>query len=157
MPKAARTPGIGATAGSIRPVGGRVQVRFGSFVLADTDEALLFAEQGQDNVIFVPRRHLPAEFLHDDGHAGPLRGGRPVRYWSFSVGGHIASNGTWSFEKPTGEFAKLAAYVTFDSSQVQIEVGDDGAAEDLQSRCCGTGPQGPYALPPDGDPAIKQD
>jgi uncharacterized protein (DUF427 family) len=113
-------------------VGFRVRVRFGSFVLADTEEALLFTEPGQDNVILVPRRDLPAEFLHDDGRAGPPRGGRPARYWSFSVGGYVASNGTWSFERPEGEFAKLAAYVAFDPSQVQIEIdgGGDKAAED---------------------------
>ena len=122
MPSPRKTPAASRAHKSIRPVGRRVRVRFGSFLLADTEEALLFAEPGQDDVIFVPRRDLPAEFLHDDGRAGPPRGGRAARYWSFSVGGYIASNGTWSFERPEGEFAKLAAYVAFDPSQVQIEV-----------------------------------
>ena len=130
MPKPARTRGASPTLQSIRPVGRRVRVRFGSFVLADTEEALLFVEQGHAGVIFVPRRHLPAEFLHDDGRTGPPRAGRPARYWDFSIGGHVAGDGTWSFEKPTDEFSKLAAYVAFDPLQVQIEIDGDGQVAD---------------------------
>jgi uncharacterized protein (DUF427 family) len=116
---------------SIQPIDRRVRVHSGSFTLVDTDEALLFHEHGRNPVIFVPRRHLPVEFLHDDGHLGTPQAGRPTRYWNFSVGGQKAENGIWSFEKPQGELAALAGYVAFDATQVLLEVdGDDDYPDD---------------------------
>jgi uncharacterized protein (DUF427 family) len=122
---------------SIRPIDRRVRVHYGSFTLADTDEALVFHEHGRVPVVFIPRRHLPVEFLHDDGHVGTPQGGRPARYWNFSVGGQTAENGIWSFERPQGELAQLAGYVAFDAAQVlfEIDAGDDevaaGSAQDI--------------------------
>lgn len=115
---------------AIRPLGRRVWVRYGTFVLAATDDAVLFDAFGEAPVIFVPRRDLPADFLHDEGRIGEPRAGRAARYWSFSVGGQIVSNGTWSFEKPKGEFAELVTYVAFDPAQVQIEIEDERVAQD---------------------------
>lgn len=107
---------------NIRPIDRRVRVHYGSFTLVDTDEALLFHEHGRDPVLFVPRRHLPVEFLPDDGHVGTPQAGRPARYWSFSVGGQTAENGVWSFERPRDELAELAGYVAFDPVQVEFDV-----------------------------------
>jgi uncharacterized protein (DUF427 family) len=130
MPRAAKKRETTPAQLSVRAVGGRVRVRFGTFVLADTEEALLL-QHGEDTAIFVPRRELPAEFLHDDGRSGPPRAGLAARYWSYSIGGYIASNGTWSFDKPQGGLAELAAYIAFDPPHAQIEIeaaGTGGAA-----------------------------
>lgn len=112
---------------SVQPIDRRVRVRYGSFTLVDTNEAKLFHEGGNRAVVFVPRKHLPVEFLHDGGRVGAPRSGQPVRYWDFSVGVQTAENGAWSFEQPQGELAVLAGYVAFDTTQVTLEVngGDD--------------------------------
>jgi uncharacterized protein (DUF427 family) len=110
---------------SVRPIDRRVRVRYGSFTLVDTDEAMLFDERGRQPVVFVPRKHLPVEFLHDDGRIGTLQAGRKARYWNFSVGGQTAENGIWSFERPEDELAELAGYVAFDTVQVALEVDED--------------------------------
>lgn len=111
---------------SIRPIDRRVCVRYGSFTLVDTDEAMLFQEQGRDPVVFVPRRHLPAEFLPDGGHLGTSRAGQAARYWDFSVGGQTAENGIWCFERSEDELTALAGYVAFDPAQVVLEIEGAG-------------------------------
>lgn len=127
MPDLAQTLAASLAHKSIRPIVRRVRVRYGSFTLVDTDEALLFHERGHDPVVFVPRRHLPVEFLHDDGRLGTPQAGRPARYWNFSIGGQTAENGIWSFERPQDELAELAGYVAFDTAQVALEVdGEQG-------------------------------
>lgn len=118
---------------SIRRINRRVRVHYGSFTLVDTDEALLLRMPGREPVIFVPRRHLPVEFLPDDGRLGTPQAGRPARYWDFSVGGRTAENGIWCFERPQDELAELAGYVAFDATQVLLEMdggdGDDDARD----------------------------
>lgn len=126
MPDPAKTPAAGLAHESVQPIGRRVRVRYGSFTLVDTREALLFHGRGRQPVVLVPRRHLPVEFLPDDGRIGAPQAGHPVRYWNFSVGGRTAENGVWSFERPQDALAELAGYVAFDTAQVVLEVdGDD--------------------------------
>jgi len=120
-------PDLGETIAAnmtVRPIDRRVRVHYGSFTLVDTDKALLFHERGRQPVFFVPRRHLPVEFLHEDGRVGTPKAGRPARYWDFSVGGQTVGNGIWSFERPQDELAELAGYVAFDAAQVALEIAD---------------------------------
>lgn len=117
---------------SIRPINRRVFVRYGSFTLVNTNEAMLFHEHGREPVVFVPRRHLPAEFLPDGGHLGTLRAGRAARYWDFSVGGQTAENGIWCFERSQDELTGLAGYVAFDPAQVVLEI--EGAGPEVAER-----------------------
>jgi uncharacterized protein (DUF427 family) len=112
---------------NVRPIDRRVRIRYGSFTLVDTDEAMMFHEHGRDPVVFVPRRHLPVEFLPDDGHLGTPQAGRAARYWDFSVGGQTAENGVWSFERPQGELAELAGFVAFDPAQVEFDSEEESA------------------------------
>lgn len=135
MPDMTKPFAASRTHNSTTPIGRRVRVRYGSFTLVDTNDALLFHEPGRPPVIFVPRKHLPVEFLPDAGHLGTPRAGRATRYWHFSVGGRTAEDGVWSFERPQGALAEVAGYVAFDTTQVVLEIDgdeDDDPSDDLR-------------------------
>ena len=98
---------------SLRPAEGRVSVRIGEVVLAESDRATLLQERG-----CPPRWYLPSEDVRLDllrrtttTTVCPFKG--RATYWSYEPAGAAGTDVAWSYEDPITEVAAIRGLVCF--------------------------------------------
>lgn len=119
----ARAPGFAKHPGhrvEVAPHAGRVRVRFGGEVVADTARALRVLESGHAPVLYVPRADVRDECLAPSDHQTycPFKG--RASYWSLQAGGQRAENALWGYEDPYDEVRALAGHVAFYPERVDV-------------------------------------
>ncbi len=119
-PKIARNkwpenPGYDLT---VTPFDGRVRVRFGGEVIADSRSALLLLEQGHSPVYYLPRQDLRMELVRPSEHTShcPYKG--HCSYFSIVVGDRVSENAIWSYEDPYPEIRVITGLVAFYTNRV---------------------------------------
>lgn len=108
---------------TITPTVGRVVVRAGGRVVADSLSALTLTEASYPPVQYIPRADVDMTLLAATDHAThcPYKG--DASYFSIPAGGERARNAVWSYEHPHPAVAAIAGHVAFYSSRVDaIEV-----------------------------------
>jgi uncharacterized protein (DUF427 family) len=105
----------------LEPQSGRVRVRFGDEVVADSARTLLVRETGHDPVVYFPEDDVAQRFLERSDHATfcPFKG--EASYWTIRVGDRRAENAVWGYEDPVEEVAGLAGHVAFYADRVEWE------------------------------------
>ena len=102
----------------IAPFGGRVRVRAGGDILADTAHALLLEEGALPPVFYVPRGDVHMERLE----ASPTTSHCPFKgdaaYFSAKGG---PADIAWSYESPLPAAGAIAGHVAFYSDKAEIE------------------------------------
>lgn len=99
---------------TITPTKGRVQVKFGGRVVADTTRAVTLQEAGYPPVQYIPREDADMSLLQATTHRThcPYKG--EAAYFSVKTDGKAAENAVWSYERPlpavTGIAGRLAFY-----------------------------------------------
>lgn len=112
---------------SVRPVERRVRVLVGEEVLADTDEAMLFAKRGSKPVVFVPTADVRPGLLTSAARPGPNQFAKPAAFWDIHARDIVHEGLAWRFTEPRGELLPLAGYVAFDPERVTFDMeGKDG-------------------------------
>lgn len=99
---------------------GRVIVRAGGEILADTREALELREASYPPVYYVPRKDVRMERLTKTEHSShcPFKG--DASYFSIAGG---AENAVWSYETPFDEVRAIEGALAFYGKKVDaIEV-----------------------------------
>src|ERR1700689_2387184 len=88
------------------PAKGRVVVRFGGEVIADTAQALELRESAYPAVLYIPRADARMERYTRTAHSThcPYKG--DASYFDLAAAGARASNAVWSYETP---FPAMAA------------------------------------------------
>lgn len=111
---------------TLAPHGGRVVVRFGGVVVAETERALEMREADYPVALYVPRADCRMEHFEESGHAThcPFKG--DARYWTLVAGngrdgGERAENAAWGYDAPFDQVAEIAGYVSFYPDRVVIE------------------------------------
>jgi uncharacterized protein (DUF427 family) len=105
---------------SVTPFEGRVVVKLGEQVLADTEHALELQEAEYPAVYYIPRSDTRMDRLVRTEHSSqcPFKGS--ASYFSL-VGG--AENAVWSYEHPYDEVLAIRDYLAFYPDRVSaIEV-----------------------------------
>ena len=106
---------------TIEPHEGRVVVRAGERVVADSEAALELAEAGYPVVLYVP-------FGDVDGHAlersdttsfCPYKG--DASYFTVRTDDDVIQDIAWSYEKPYDAVSEIRGYVAFYPDRVSIE------------------------------------
>lgn len=108
---------------TIVPTEGRVVVRAGGRIVADSRKALTLTEASYPPVQYIPRADVDMTLLVATDHAThcPYKG--DARYFSIPAGGERAANAVWSYEQPHPAMAAIGGHVAFYSSRVDaIEV-----------------------------------
>ncbi len=106
---------------SIAPAKGRVVVRFGGAVIADTTHALELREASYPAVLYIPRGDARMDHFTRTAHAThcPYKG--DASYFDLAAGGAAAANAVWSYETPFPAMAAIQDHLAFYPQQVGIE------------------------------------
>ena len=102
----------------ITPFGGRVRVRVGGEIVADTAHALVLEEGSLPPVFYVPRGDAHMERLAPSRTTSrcPFKG--DASYFSALAG---PADVAWSYESPLPAVAAIAGHLAFYPDKVEIE------------------------------------
>ena len=107
---------------TLTPHQGRVIVRMGGQVIADTKKALTLKEASYPAVLYIPREDADMALLSPTAHTTycPYKG--DCSYFSIPAGGARSANAVWSYEKPYPAVAAIKDHLAFYPDRVdQIE------------------------------------
>jgi uncharacterized protein (DUF427 family) len=92
---------------------GRVIVRLGGKVIADTRRALSLSEASYPGVAYIPRADVDMSQLERTDHASycPYKG--DASYFSIPLGGEKSRNAIWSYEKPYEAVLEIKDHLAF--------------------------------------------
>ncbi|MCA8967606.1 MAG: DUF427 domain-containing protein [Planctomycetes bacterium] len=98
---------------TIEPFAGRVVVRLGGEVVADSTSALCLREASYPPTWYVPRADVRAESVRASAHTTycPYKG--DASYWTFVVGDRASADAAWSYEAPYAAVAAIAGHLAF--------------------------------------------
>ncbi|MBB1250560.1 DUF427 domain-containing protein [Rhizobium sp. G21] len=104
----------------VAPFAGRVVIRCGDKVVADSREALTLKEANYPAVMYVPRADADMTSLTRSTHAThcPYKG--DASYFDLPSGAS-GRNGVWSYETPHDAVAAIAGHLAFYPDKVEIE------------------------------------
>jgi uncharacterized protein (DUF427 family) len=107
---------------TVTPTGGRVVVRRGGHVLADTRNALTLQESTYPAVQYIPREDADLTLFARTEHATycPYKG--DASYFSIAAGDGPAENAVWTYEHPHDAVAPIREHLAFYPDQVEITV-----------------------------------
>jgi uncharacterized protein (DUF427 family) len=115
------TDAASAHAIEISPFGGRVRVRFGGEIVADSAHALLLEEGSLPPVFYLPRGDVQMDHFTPSAHRShcPFKG--EASYFDVEVGGRREPEAAWSYEAPIPAAAQIAGHLAFYPDKVEIE------------------------------------
>ena len=109
---------------TIEPTGGRVSVRLGDTVIADTTAALSLSESTYPVVQYIPIGDVDASQIvrTDTSTHCPYKG--DASYYSIlgEGSGEVLTDAIWTYETPYPAVAAIAGHVAFYPNRVQIDV-----------------------------------
>lgn len=107
---------------TITPTEGRVVVRVGDVVVANTEASLTLQESTYPAVQYIPLDDVRADVLvHSDSATYcPYKG--DAGYYSLTVGGTTIEDAVWTYEQPYAAVADIAGRVAFYADKVDISV-----------------------------------
>ncbi|MDR3376707.1 MAG: DUF427 domain-containing protein [Ancalomicrobiaceae bacterium] len=105
---------------TIAPNPGRVVVRLGNTVIADTRSALTLREAAYPAVQYIPRQDVDMALLARSDHASycPYKG--DASYFDLTPLGARGANAVWTYETPYAAVAAIAGHVAFYPDRVEI-------------------------------------
>ena len=106
---------------TIAPHQGRVIVRLGGRVIADTKKALTLKEASYPAVTDIPREDADQSRLvrTDRVTHCPYKG--DASYFSIAAGGQTLENSIWTYETPFPAMREITGYLAFYPDKVTIE------------------------------------
>ena len=119
---------------SLRPAEGRVQIRIGEILLAESDRATLLSERGCPPRWYLPREDVRLDLLRRTTTTTvcPFKG--RATYWSYEPAGAAGTDVAWSYEDPITAMTAIKDLVCFyaERSITTVEAASagprDGAA-----------------------------
>jgi len=108
---------------TITPTKGRVQVKFGGRIIADTTRAITLQEASYPPVQYIPREDIDMAALQLTAHKThcPYKG--EASYFSLKSAVKAAENAVWSYVEPYPAVGEIAGHLAFYPDRVDsIEV-----------------------------------
>jgi uncharacterized protein (DUF427 family) len=98
---------------TITPTKGRVQVKFGGRVIADSTRAVTLQEASYPPVQYIPREDTEMGSLQATQHKThcPYKG--DASYFSVKAGNKSAENAVWSYVEPYPTVSEIAGHLAF--------------------------------------------
>jgi uncharacterized protein (DUF427 family) len=113
---------------TVEPTGGRVVVRVGDQVVADSRHALTLQESTYPAVQYIPMADVDQGVLRrtDTATYCPFKG--DASYYSVQTqGGEVVEDVIWTYEKPYAAVAEIADHVAFYPDRAEVTVEPAGA------------------------------
>ena len=113
----------------VAPTKGRVVVKFGDEVIADSMDAVTLTEASYPGVQYIPRGHARMDLLRRTAQKThcPYKG--EASYYTISGSSGVAINAVWSYEEPFPHMAEIAGRLAFYPDKVQIAVIESSIGE----------------------------
>lgn len=110
----------------IAPNSGRVVVRVGDRVIADSHDALTLCEAAYPPVQYIPRKDVDMTVLTPSSHRSycPYKG--EAGYFDLALLGETGRNAVWTYDAPYEAVVAIAGYVAFYPDPVTIVVEQPG-------------------------------
>ncbi len=108
---------------TVTPTRGRVLVKFGGRVVADSTRALTLQEASYPLVQYIPREDVQMRYFEPTTHKThcPYKG--DASYFSLKADGRSAENAAWSYVEPYPAMTQIAGHLAFYPDRVDsIEV-----------------------------------
>lgn len=107
---------------TVTPTDGRVVVRAGDRVLADTTRALTLQESTYPAVQYVPLADVDPELIRPTPTTThcPYKG--DASYWSVTTGDAVLEDAVWGYQEPYDAVSEIAGHVAFYPNKVDISV-----------------------------------
>jgi len=116
------------TALGIVPFEGTVTVRFSDAIVASSERAKLFYEDGRNPVFYIPFEDIYFELFEKTNATSESPWGT-VGYWRVHAAGASSDNFMWAYEIPETAVLAIARHGAFDPYKARI---DADPAEDKQ-------------------------
>ena len=112
---------------TIEPTGGRVVVRVGDQVVADSRQALTLQESTYPAVQYIPMADVDQGVLRRTGTSTycPFKG--DASYYSVQTPGGVVDDVIWTYEKPYAAVSEIADHVAFYADRADVTVDPAGA------------------------------
>jgi uncharacterized protein (DUF427 family) len=109
---------------TVTPTNGRVRVKFGGRVVADSTRALTLQEGTYPPVQYIPREDAQMTFFESSAHQTHCPHKGEASYFSLKAGDKSARNAVWSYVQPYPAVADIAGHLAFYPDRVDsIEIG----------------------------------
>lgn len=105
----------------IAPFGGRVRVRFGGEILADTAHAMMLEETGLPPVFYLPRDDVRMDRFSPSARTSHCPWKGDASYFSVDSAGGSVADAAWSYEAPYPIALAIAGHLAFYPGKVEIE------------------------------------
>lgn len=107
---------------TIHPLRGRIRIRAGERLIADSRRALELRERGYPAVHYLPREDVDTDSLRRSTTSThcPFKG--DACYFTLELEEGRREDVAWSYESPLSERAAIAGHLAFDPREVEIEV-----------------------------------
>ena len=104
---------------------GKVRVRHGELVLAESSSGLLVTEQDHVPRMYLPESDVRLELFRPTDHHTicPFKG--QADYWTLVASDPALENIVWGYRAPFPEMARLAGHVCFYDERVRVELVDE--------------------------------
>ena len=112
---------------SVSAHSGRIQVRAGNRLIADSTDALVLLESNYPAVFYLPRTDVDMSLLERSDHHSycPYKG--DCSYFSIPSAGERSTNAVWSYEAPYPAVSAIKNYLAFYPDRVDaIEASTAG-------------------------------
>ena len=106
---------------TVEPAQGRVVVRAGDVVVADSESAQVLREATYPPVVYLPLAEVNSQLLRDSATTTycPFKG--EANYYDLVVDGAVSTDAIWVYRDPYEAVAAIADHVAFYPDRVQIE------------------------------------
>lgn len=105
----------------IAPFGGRVRIRLGGAIVADSAHAMMLEETGFPSVFYLPRGDVRMEHFSPSERTSHCPHKGDASYFHLDVGGQKALDSAWSYESPYPIALSIAGHLAFYPDKVEIE------------------------------------
>ncbi len=107
---------------TVAPTDGRVVVRAGGQVIAETDRALTLQEASYSPVQYLPLEDVDPAVLRRTDHTSycPFKG--EASYYTVTIPAGELENAIWTYNDPYDAVADIAGHVAFYTDRVELSV-----------------------------------
>ena len=105
----------------IAPFGGRVRVRSGGAIVADSAHAMMLEETGLAPVFYLPRGDVRMELFAPSERTSHCPHKGDASYFHLDWEGGKVADAAWTYEAPYPIALSIAGHVAFYRDRVEIE------------------------------------
>ena len=105
----------------IAPFGGRVRVRAGGAIVADSAHAMMLEETGLPPVFYLPRGDVRMEHFSPSARTSHCPHKGDASYFNLDAGDGPIADAAWSYEAPYPIALSIAGHLAFYADKVEIE------------------------------------